>query len=111
MQPARTLFMAALATFIVSGAFYLDYLVIISILTSPNDRASTSTLLGTIIGVWNGAGLGVVVGFYFGRSSDSDRKTDIIAASTPPVATSTTVTPGMTTTESTPAEPTLPTAP
>ena len=108
---SRTLFIAALSVFIVTGAFTLDYRVVSSILVDPQSPAGDSTLLGTILGAWNGAALGVIVNFFYGRSSDSDRKTDIIAQSTPPAATSTTVTPGKTVTESAPLPPSPPSEP
>jgi len=102
-SPARSVFMAFLALYIVTCAFVLDYRVVEAILSGHADDVSNNTLLGVLLSAWNSAALGVIVGFFYGRSSDSDRKTELIGASTPPANVSTTTTPGKTVTESTPA--------
>jgi len=85
-SPARSVFMAFLALYIVTCAFVLDYRVVEAILSGHADDVSNNTLLGVLLSAWNSAALGVIVGFFYGRSSDSDRKTELIGASTPPAA-------------------------
>lgn len=56
----------------------MDVLVLIKGVPSNVD----STITGVILGVWHAAS-GVVVSFYYGSSSDSTRKTELLAAATP----------------------------
>ena len=79
----RGTFVHFLGLVIVLCAFYMDARTVEKILSTPDFKIAESTLLGTILGVCNSAAFGVVVGFYFGRSSDSDRKTELLANATP----------------------------
>lgn len=56
----------------------MDVLVLIKGVPSNVD----STITGVILGVWHAAS-GVVVSFYYGSSSESTRKTELLAAATP----------------------------
>jgi len=79
----RGTFVHYLGLVIIICAFYLDARTVEKILSTPDFKIAESTLLGTILGVCNSAAFGVVVSFYFGRSSDSDRKTELLASATP----------------------------
>lgn len=82
----RGLFVHLLSIVIVAGAWILDYRVVDHMLTYGLPKGADSVLLGTILTAWNGAATGVIVSFFFGRSSDSDRKTEILANATPAAA-------------------------
>lgn len=82
----RGTFVHFLGMLIVLCAFWLDARTVEKILSTPDFKIAESTLLGTILGVCNSAAFGVVVGFYFGRSSDSDRKTELLANQVPAAA-------------------------
>lgn len=77
----RSWLTAAMGLLVILIAAGLDAMVIYRGLPNGAD----SVLTGTILGAWNAAA-GVVLNFYFGRSSDSDRKTEIIANATPAAA-------------------------
>lgn len=76
-------FVDTLALVVVVVAACLNGMVAYRILWTPDIKLSESTLLGSILGTVNGAAFGVVVGYYFGRSTDSDRKTELLASATP----------------------------
>lgn len=82
----RVWFVQALALVIVAIAGFLDYRVVDHMLSFGMPKDADNVLLGTILTAWNGAATGVIVSFFFGRSSDSDRKTEILANATPAAA-------------------------
>lgn len=67
-----------LAWAIMSATFLMDALI----LYRGQPQNVDSTITGVILGVWH-ALAGVVGSFYYGSSSDSTRKTELLAAATP----------------------------
>ncbi|SEO63678.1 hypothetical protein SAMN02800692_1530 [Luteibacter sp. UNC138MFCol5.1] len=82
----RGTYVQSIAALIVIGAWVLDFRVVDFMLRNGLPTGADSVLLGTILTAWNGAATGVIVSFFFGRSSDSDRKTEILANATPAAA-------------------------
>jgi hypothetical protein len=76
-------FIGYLAVAIVAMTFAIDGFVLITMLGRGVPEKVDNVLLGTILTAWHSASLGIIVGFFYGRSSDSDRKTEIIANATP----------------------------
>lgn len=79
----RGTYVQSIAWAIVTGAWILDFRVVDYMLRYGLPAGADSVLLGTILTAWNGAATGVIVSFFFGRSSDSDRKTEILGNSMP----------------------------
>lgn len=69
----------AVAVMVVAGALFLDYYILQNGLPKSG---TDSTVVTMILTAWNGFAGGVVA-FYFGRSQDSDRKTELLAQSSP----------------------------
>lgn len=88
---------SVVALMIVAGAGYLDYYILQNGLPKSG---SDSTVVTMILTAWNGLA-GIVASYFYGNSANSDRKTEILANSTP--AQTTTATTADATITSTPA--------
>ncbi len=84
---------------VVFGTGYLDWYILQNGLPKSTDTANVVVMVLT---AWNGLS-GVVIAYFFGNSANSDRKTELLATSSP--AQTTTATTADATITSAPAQP------
>ena len=80
---------SVVAILVVMGAGFLDYYILTAGLPKTEPSANVVVMILT---AWNGLA-GVVVNYFMGNSANSDRKTELLATSSPPTGTTTTATP------------------
>jgi len=80
---------SVLAILVVMGAGFLDFYILNDGLP---ESEPTANIVVMILTAWNGLTLNVC-SYFFGNSANSDRKTELLATSSPPTGTTTTATP------------------
>lgn len=70
---------SVIAVMVVAGAGFLDFYILENGL--PKDP-NTANVVVMILTAWNGLAA-AVVGYFFGNSANSDRKSELLAQSTP----------------------------